>query len=137
MWIDNQSISHNTGTLDHFADAICVPLVHDRTTLGAIHLYLEHGRFEQRDFDVSIALANMLGVALVRARQRAVLATNHKRLVAKSADFDELIGESAPMQRLKSKIAKIARATGCVLIRGESGSGKELVARATHKASAR
>ncbi len=137
VWIDNQSISHNTGTLDHFADAICVPLLHDSMTLGAIHLYLEHGRFDQRDFEVSIALANMLVVALVRARQRAILATNHHRLVAKSADFDELIGESVPMQRLKSKITRIARATGCVLIRGESGAGKELVARAIHKASAR
>ncbi len=137
VWIDNQSMSHNTGTLNHFADAICVPLVHERATLGAIHLYLEHGRFEQRDFDVSIALANMLVVALVRARQRAILAANHNRLVAKSADFDELIGESEPMQRLKRKIAKIARATGCVLIRGESGSGKELVARAIHRASTR
>ena len=41
------------------------------------------------------------------------------------------------MQKLKSRIARVARATGCVLIRGESGSGKELVARAIHKASAR
>ncbi len=137
VWIDNQSISHNTGTLDHFADAICVPLVFERATLGALHLYLDHGRFEQRDFDVSIALANMLVVALVRARQRAILAANHNRLVAKSADFDELIGESTAMQRLKSRIARVARATGCVLIRGESGAGKELVARAVHRASAR
>ncbi len=137
VWIDNQSVSHNTSTLDHYADAICVPLLHDQVTLGAIHLYLEHGRFEQRDFDITIALANMLVVALVRARQQAILATNHSRLVAKSADFDELIGESPVMQRLKGKIARIARATGCVLIRGESGAGKELVARAIHKSSAR
>ncbi len=137
VWIDNQSISHNTASLDHFADAVCVPLVHDATTLGALHLYLDHGRFTQGDFDISIALANMLVVALVRARQRAILATNHKRLMAKSADFDELIGDSRPMARLKSKISRVARATGCVLIRGESGSGKELVARAVHQASSR
>ena len=137
VWIDNQSISHNTATLDHFADAICVPLVHETVTLGALHLYLEHGRFAQRDFEISISLANMLVVALVRARQQAILAANHSRLVAKSAGFDELTGESPPMQRLKSKISRIARATGCVLIRGESGAGKELVARAIHKASAR
>ena len=57
--------------------------------------------------------------------------------MAKSADYDELIGESSVMRQLKGKIARIARATGCVLIRGESGSGKELVARAIHKTSAR
>ncbi len=116
---------------------MCVPLVHETTTLGALHLYLERGRFTQGDFDISISLANMLVVALVRARQQAILATNHNRLMAKSADFDELIGDSRPMERLKSKISRVAHATGCVLIRGESGSGKELVARAIHKASAR
>jgi Nif-specific regulatory protein len=137
VWIDNQSVSHNTSTLDHFADAMCVPLVHESTTLGALHLYLERGRFTQSDFDVSISLANMLVVALVRARQQAILAAKHSRLMAKSADFDELIGDSPPMQRLKNKISRVARASGCVLIRGESGSGKELVARAIHQASAR
>jgi transcriptional regulator with PAS, ATPase and Fis domain len=38
---------------------------------------------------------------------------------------------------LKGRITRIARATGCVLVRGESGTGKELVARAVHRASAR
>ncbi len=137
VWIDNQSAMENTATLDHFADAICVPLVHDKTTLGAIHLYKERGRFEQSDFDIAISLTNLVVIALARARQQAILATQHQRLVAKPAQFDELIGDSPPMLKLKSTIAKIARATGCILIRGESGSGKELVARAVHKASAR
>ena len=48
-----------------------------------------------------------------------------------------MIGESRPMRELKSKINRLARATGCVLIRGESGVGKELVARALHRASQR
>ena len=62
---------------------------------------------------------------------------NHRRLVDKSAGYDELIGQSPPMVELKSKIGRIARATGCVLVRGESGSGKELVARALHRSSTR
>jgi len=137
VWIDDRSLSRNTGTLDHFADAICVPLVHERLTLGAIHMYLERGRFTENDFDFSISLANMLVVALARARHGAILAAQHRRLVAKSAEFDELLGESEPMLRLKGKINKVARAAGCVLIRGESGVGKELVARAVHRASSR
>ena len=137
IWIDNQSMSHQTSTLDHFADAICVPLVRDRTTFGALHLYLEQGRFAQHHFDLAIAWANTLVVALARARRQAILATNHSRLVARSADFDDLIGEGRLMQRLKNSIQRVARATGCVLIRGESGSGKELVARAIHQRSPR
>ena len=137
VWIANQSAAGQTESLKHFADALCVPLIHDKQVLGAIHLYLEHGRFRQTDFGFAISVANILVVALVRARQQATLWASHQRLVDKSAGFDELVGESEPMLRLKSKIARIARATGCVLVRGRSGSGKELVARALHKASGR
>lgn len=137
IWIDNEAVGPETKAKQHYADAICVPLVHEGSTLGAIHVYLEEGRFRQGDFDISIPLANILTVALVRARRERVLEVDQKRLAEKAAVSNELIGESRPMQELKSRITRVARATGCVLIRGESGVGKELVARAVHRASAR
>lgn len=138
VWIDNQpTTTANTESLRPFADALCIPLVHEGKTLGAIHLYLEQGRFRQSDFEVSLLLANILTVALVRSRQEAMLRADNRRLSDKAAIFDELIGQSKPMLELKSKISRVARATGCVLVRGESGSGKELVARAIHRASTR
>lgn len=48
-----------------------------------------------------------------------------------------LIGESAPMRELKALIAKAAPSEGRVLIAGENGTGKELVARAIHAGSPR
>ena len=45
---------------------------------------------------------------------------------------DELIGDSAPMQRIRALIAKLARSQAPVYISGESGTGKELVARLIH-----
>jgi DNA-binding NtrC family response regulator len=48
-----------------------------------------------------------------------------------------IIGESKPMRRVLSTIAKAASTTATVLIQGESGTGKELVARAIHYSSAR
>ena len=51
--------------------------------------------------------------------------------------FHGLIGRSRPMQRLFSQIRQVARGAGPVLIVGESGVGKELVARAIHRESAR
>ncbi|MEX2139834.1 MAG: sigma 54-interacting transcriptional regulator [Pirellulales bacterium] len=120
-----------------FADAVCVPLVSQRQVLGAVHVYLDRGRFRQLDFDFAISLANIVAVALVRARQQSTLKTDYRRLVAKSAGNDELVGRSRGIDELRARLARIARANGCVLIRGESGSGKELVARAVHQASPR
>ncbi|HEY7545553.1 MAG TPA: sigma-54 dependent transcriptional regulator [Blastocatellia bacterium] len=50
---------------------------------------------------------------------------------------DEIKGESDEMERVKKMILKVAGSTSTVLIRGESGVGKELVARAIHRASPR
>lgn len=137
IWINSQGTQATTESLALYADALCVPLIRNKETLGAIHLYRERGRFQSSDFEVARSLANIMCVALVRAREQARLAADHARLVHKSANFDELVGDSQPMIELKGKIARIARASGCVLIRGESGAGKELVARALHRASPR
>lgn len=147
VWIANQAtgkeaVGQGAHRLDHFADGICAPLVRrtaegERSTLGAIHVYLQSGRFRQSDFDFIISVANLVAIALVRARQLTSLQTDYQQLVEKSPGYSELIGESPPMHDLKAKITRVAKAPGCVLIRGESGSGKELVARAIHRASPR
>jgi Nif-specific regulatory protein len=142
VWVANQSTAAGASAGDHFADAVCAPLVHrdrqgERKTLGAIHVYLEAGRFRQSDFDFIIAVATQVVIALVRARQHNSLQTNFERLRRQSPGYDELIGESKPMQALKNKIQRVSRAPGCVLVRGESGAGKELVARAIHRSSPR
>jgi Nif-specific regulatory protein len=142
VWVANQASKDGAEHLGHFADAVCAPLVRrnpdgERTTLGAIHVYLEDGRFRQSDFDFIISVANIVAIALVRARAQTTLESDYQRLVEKSPGHDELIGDCPAMRELKSKINRVARAAGCVLVRGESGSGKELVARAIHRASPR
>jgi transcriptional regulator with PAS, ATPase and Fis domain len=141
VWVANQASTTDAQDLGHFADAVCAPLVRradgERTTLGAIHVYLEDGRFRQSDFDFIISVANIVAIALVRARAQSSLESDYQRLVEKSPGYDELIGDCQPMRDLKSRIVRVARAPGCVLVRGESGSGKELVARAIHRASLR
>ncbi|NML86008.1 sigma-54 dependent transcriptional regulator, partial [Polaromonas sp.] len=54
-----------------------------------------------------------------------------------SAVLEKLVGESALMRAVKSRIVKVAGNMAPVLIRGESGTGKELVARAVHGCSHR
>ena len=137
VWIANQRTGSPDATVAHYADAVCVPLVHVGKTIGAIHCYLERGRFRQSDFDFAISLANIMAIALVRARRETSLHNDYERLAAKSSAVSEMIGDSPPMHELKSKIARLGRTTGAVLVRGESGSGKELVARALHRMSTR
>ena len=124
-------------SLRAYADAVCVPVLHAGQTLGAVHLYRDEGRFKDNDFEFAISSSQALAAALARSRRQASLAAEHRRLMESSATFDELIGESAPMLRLKQRIRKIGPAQGSVLIVGESGSGKELVAEAVHRASPR
>jgi len=137
VWIANQASAAGAESLRSYADALCVPLIHDRHILGALHMYLMQGSFREIDFEFGISVGHVLGVALARSRRQAKLTTDHERLVANTAAFDELIGESDPMKRLKSTVARVAQAAGCVLVRGESGCGKELVARAVHQAGPR
>src|SRR5262249_24450634 len=51
--------------------------------------------------------------------------------------LDNIIGQSAPIERLKATIRTVAPTSSTVLIYGESGTGKELVARAVHAGSPR
>jgi transcriptional regulator with GAF, ATPase, and Fis domain/pSer/pThr/pTyr-binding forkhead associated (FHA) protein len=130
-------VEHDTTGKDDFADSICVPLNSGGKIKGAIHLYRKGTRFHDSHFNLACAIANIMVRSLDRADRHSVLAADHSRLKEKSATFDELLGESPKMLELKSKISRVAKASGSVLVRGESGAGKELVARALHQASPR
>jgi PAS domain S-box-containing protein len=57
--------------------------------------------------------------------------------VVKASMFEEIVGASPALQTVLSSILKVARADSTVLITGETGTGKELIARAIHKHSQR
>jgi PAS domain S-box-containing protein len=57
--------------------------------------------------------------------------------IAKASMFEEIVGTSLPLQTVLSRISKVAPSDSSVLITGETGTGKELVARAIHRRSRR
>ena len=54
-----------------------------------------------------------------------------------SSMFEEIVGSSAPLRKVLAQVAKVAPVDSTVLILGETGTGKELIARAIHKRSKR
>jgi PAS domain S-box-containing protein len=57
--------------------------------------------------------------------------------IDKASMFEEIVGTSRPLKAVLSRIAKVAPTDSTVLITGETGTGKELIARAVHKRSKR
>jgi PAS domain S-box-containing protein len=75
-------------------------------------------------------------------RKRSVERLQHENValreeIDKASMFEEIVGSSAALQTVLSNIVKVAPTDSTVLITGETGTGKELIARAIHKRSQR
>lgn len=75
--------------------------------------------------------------ALVRENEVLKSQLNHGRRSSGAQHGPALIGEAPSMRELKQQISRIAQSQGTVLITGESGVGKEVVAQCIHRLSAR
>jgi DNA-binding NtrC family response regulator len=95
------------------------------TKLGAID-FLEKPLSTDR---LLLVVENAL--RLLRAEAEA------QELKAEAGHFDDLIGDSPVMKELAAQVRRAARSSASVLVTGERGTGKELVARAIHRASPR
>jgi two-component system, NtrC family, response regulator AtoC len=88
-----------------------------------------------KPFDVDEILALVRQAAQQRVLEREVLYLRSE--LDRTQGFDELVGRHPSMVRLYELIAQVAQTHATVLITAESGTGKELVARAVHRQSAR
>ena len=78
-----------------------------------------------------------LQVTAERALELRALRRENERLRERVGGADEMVGKSRAIEQIRGEIAKVAKTDAKVLITGESGSGKELVARAIHRLSVR
>jgi formate hydrogenlyase transcriptional activator len=93
------------------------------------------------------ALTGQLSAAVANALEHAALVTSRERLareqiylreeVIRSSMFEEIVGSSQALIEIQSHISQVAPTDSTVLIRGETGTGKELIARAIHNRSKR
>ena len=117
---------------------IIVPMTVHGRTLGAIYLTSAPGRILSEDhFQLATAVGRIAAVALDNIRQMVALERETDRLHADLRLTHQMVGDSRPVQQVYERIAKVARVDTTVLITGETGTGKEMAARAIHLSSAR
>jgi two-component system, NtrC family, response regulator HydG len=125
---------------------ICAPIQVAGAVHGLIHLYSTNPEnpVDAEDLEFTLAVADQFAIALENLKVKESLAVGLARAKDENQTLrrqleikSDLIGDSPSMQRLREDIARIAPTDAMTLVRGESGVGKELVARAIHFSSPR
>jgi transcriptional regulator with GAF, ATPase, and Fis domain len=125
---------------------ICAPIRQEKAVVGLVHLYCtgEDRMLDGDDLEFTLAVADNVALALKNLGLQEELTENltqskseiiqlRKRLGVES----EIVGSSAALAKVQEEIGRAAPSRATVLIRGESGVGKELVARGVHFSSPR
>lgn len=111
------------------------------TAFGNMDTAISAIRSGAYDFVVKPLDIDILALSLERAVRYRKLSATVKKLSAEAKSrpkqFDSLMGESSAMEKLFSQLSRIADSEASLLITGESGSGKELTAKAVHANSRR
>ncbi len=134
------------GSIQEMRSAICAPIRGATTNHGLLHAYCSRSD-HSLDFvslEIILAVADQMGKTLDNLRQRDSLraglqgereiSRGLRRLLETEGS---LVGDSARMRELRSTLARLAASDVTVLVRGESGVGKELVCRDLHFQSPR
>ncbi|MBY0526588.1 MAG: sigma 54-interacting transcriptional regulator [Gemmataceae bacterium] len=132
FWLASE-IELGSDSLAPFTDALCLPVTAGGTALGALHVYRSGAVFTDRHQRFCAVLASYLANTLHVLRARRILEAENSRLRGHASASEQLLGSSTAMQALRERIARAAPRSATVLIRGDSGVGKELVALALHR----
>ncbi len=127
---------------------ICLPLTARDRVLGVLNLSDSMaGAFEPRHERILAIVANALAMAVENARlfsevsrSREALANENKSLrqaLSERFGFGGLIGTSPSFRKVLQLLEKVADTTANVLVQGDSGTGKEMIARTLHHNSPR
>ena len=126
----------------------CVPLTSHNRLLGTLNIAsLRPGAFSQDDVDLLSQVANQIAIAVENALAFREIEDLKNKLAEEKLyledeirteyNFEEIVGESAALKRILKQVETVAPTDSTVLIHGETGTGKELIARAIHNLSKR
>jgi formate hydrogenlyase transcriptional activator len=124
----------------------CVPLLASTGTLGTLNVGSKKDRaFSPEDEEILNQIAAQLAIALDNARAYREIQALRDRLaeeklyledeIRSELNFEEIVGESPELKRVLAEARTVAPSGSTVLILGETGTGKELIARAIHRMS--
>jgi formate hydrogenlyase transcriptional activator len=125
-----------------------VPLITANRTLGTLSLSsLRTSAFDQEDVDLLMRVANQVAIAIENALAYREIAELKNKLadeklyleeeIRTEYTFEEIVGESTALKRVLSQVETVATTDSSVLVLGETGTGKEVIARAIHDLSPR
>jgi DNA-binding NtrC family response regulator/pSer/pThr/pTyr-binding forkhead associated (FHA) protein len=139
LWLQNdRGQGLDSESLLRYNDALCIPLHRGpggpKESLGALHVYRAEGAFTDRHVRFCETLAGYLAAQLHALRARRALEADILRLREHASGSEsDLVGDSAAMKALRQQIGRLAVVSSPILICGESGVGKELVAVSLHR----
>jgi Nif-specific regulatory protein len=118
---------------------LCVPIIYDARVVGV--LSADKVAKQVESLDKELAMLSSVAELMAKAVHIRALEEENKRLRkivgSERAPSMEIIGHSKAMQEVFGLVAQVADSNTTVLITGETGTGKELIARAVHKNSPR
>ena len=123
------------------SSVICVPLLEHGTLIGLIYVGNDSvvDLFHEDMFQVLTVFSAQASLIVANALLLNTLRVDNKQLHQRLEQirFGEIVGTSPPMQAVYRKVEKISATDISVLITGETGTGKELIARELHNRSPR
>ncbi len=128
--------------------ACCVPLLLRDRPVGALNVgSLQESAFSEGDADLLCEVGKQLALAIANSMAYQEIAALKDKLAKEKLyleeeiqteyNFEEIIGDSRALKQVLKQLQTVAKTDSTVLILGETGSGKELIARALHNLSDR